>query len=134
MSQPVRRSSGYRPEYVLAIGNLLIGAGLALTGFMTDMGLLAATVLIWTLGEMITSSVAAAYLGSITPPRLVGRYQSLYGAAYTIGTGAGPLIGGAAYTFAPWTLWTLVAAAGLLSAYLCLPRHRAASTADEPES
>ncbi|MEJ1105579.1 MULTISPECIES: MFS transporter [unclassified Kribbella] len=114
--------SRYRPEYVLAIGNLLIGAGLALTGFMTDMGLLAATVLIWTLGEMITSSVAAAYLGSLTPPRMVGRYQGLYGAAYTIGTGTGPLIGGATYTLAPWTLWTLIATAGLLSAYLCLPR------------
>ena len=33
--------SRYRPEYVLAIGNLLIGAGLALTGFTTGMVLLA---------------------------------------------------------------------------------------------
>ena len=76
--------SRYRPEYVLAIGNLLIGAGLALTGFMDGMVLLAATVLIWTLGEMMSSSVAAAYLGSLTPPRMAGRYQGLYGAAYTI--------------------------------------------------
>jgi MFS family permease len=122
--------SRYRPEYVLAMGNLLIGGGLALTGFMTSMGLLAATVLMWTLGEMMSSSVAMAYLGSLTPPRMVGRYQGLYGAAYTIGTGAGPLIGGAAYAIGPWALWGLVAVAGLLSAGLCLPR-RAASTAHE---
>jgi predicted MFS family arabinose efflux permease len=120
--------SRYRLEYVLAIGNLLIGVGLALTGFMTDMLLLSATVLIWTLGEMMSSSVANAYLGSLTPPRMVGRYQGLYFVAYTIGTGAGPLIGGAVYAIAPWALWALVGAAGLLAAQLCLPRRFAAST------
>ena len=119
--------SRFRLEYVLAIGNLITGIGLALTGLMTNMGLLAATVLMWTLGEMMFTSVAQAYLGSLAPPRLVGRYQGLYGVAYTTGTGAGPLIGGALYAIAPWTLWTLIAVAGLLSAQLCLPRRRAAS-------
>jgi MFS family permease len=114
--------SRYRPEYVLAVGNLLIGAGLALTGLTSGMAVLAATVLLWTLGEMVATSVAAAYLGSLAPPRMVGRYQGLYGVAYTIGTGAGPLIGGALYAIAPWTLWALVGAAGLLAAKLCLPR------------
>lgn len=126
--------SRHRPEYVLAIGNLLIGVGLALTGFTTGMVLLSATVLIWTLGEMMSSSVANAYLGSLAPPRMVGRYQGLYGAAYTIGTGAGPLIGGAAYAIGPWALWALVGAAGLLSAQLCLPRRRAADRVDEPDN
>ncbi len=119
--------SRYRPEYVLAIGNLLIGAGLALTGFMNGMGLLAATVLIWTLGEMMSSSVAAAYLGGLTPPRMAGRYQGLYGAAYTVGTGAGPLIGGVVYAVGPWALWALVGAAGVLAAQLCLPRRTRAA-------
>ncbi len=113
--------SRYRPEYVLAIGNLLVGVGLALTGFMTGMVLLSATVLIWTLGEMMYSSVAMAHLGSLTPPGMAGRYQGVYGVAYTIGAGAGPLIGGAVYAIGPWALWALVGAAGLLSAQLCLP-------------
>jgi MFS family permease len=111
----------YRAEYVLAVGNLFIGLGLALTGLATGMPLLAVTVLLWTFGEMATSSVAAAYLGSLAPPRLVGRYQGLYGVAYTIGTGAGPLLGGAAYAVRPWLLWVVVALAGLLAAQLCLP-------------
>ncbi|NGN68292.1 MFS transporter [Streptomyces sp. A7024] len=116
--------SRYRLEYVMAAGNVLIGAGLALTGLVTDMGLLAATVLLWTLGEMVATSVSQAYLGSLAPPAMVGRYQGLYGAAYTIGTGAGPLIGGALYAFGPWALWTLVAASGVLAARLSLPRRR----------
>ncbi|MEU4192424.1 MFS transporter [Kribbella sp. NPDC026611] len=118
--------SRYRPEYVLAIGNLLIGVGLALTGFTAGMVLLSGTVLMWTLGEMVATSVAAAYLGGLAPPQLVGRYQGLYGVAYTIGTSAGPLIGGAAYAIRPWVLWVLIAAGGMLSALLCLPRRGAA--------
>ncbi|MEU4131674.1 MFS transporter [Streptomyces wuyuanensis] len=117
----------YRPEYVLAVGNLVTGAGLALTGLTTDMALLAATVLVWTLGEMMNSSISQAYTGSLAPARMVGRYQGLHGVAYTIGTGAGPLIGGAAYAIGPWALWTVVGVAGLLSAQLSLPRRRTAS-------
>ena len=89
---------------------------------MSSMGLLAVTVLIWTLGEMMSTSVAQAYLGSLSPPHLIGRYQGLYGVAYTLGTGAGPLIGGAVYAVGPWALWAMVGAAGLLCAQLCLPR------------
>ncbi|MET9316372.1 MFS transporter [Kribbella sp. NPDC003505] len=122
-----------RAEYVLAVGNLFIGFGLASTGLVAGMPLLAVTVLLWTFGEMATSSVAAAYLGSLAPPRLVGRYQGLYGVAYTIGSGAGPLLGGAVYAFRPWLLWVVVAAAGLLAAQLCLPsRGRARRTVRPP--
>ncbi|MGH3875545.1 MAG: MDR family MFS transporter [Actinophytocola sp.] len=131
--------SRYRPEYVLALGNLIIGVGLALTGFATDMGPLVATVVIWTLGEMMSTSIAQAYLANRTPPGMVGRYQGLYGAAYTTGTSAGPAIGGALYAIAPWTLWGMVAVFGLLSAQLALPSRRAASsreasTVAEPDS
>jgi predicted MFS family arabinose efflux permease len=119
--------SRYRPGHVLAVGNLVTGVGLALTGFTTDMVLLSATVLIWTLGEMMNSSISQAYVGSLAPPRMVGRYQGLHGVAYTIGTGAGPLLGGAAYAIGPWALWALVGAAGLLSAQLCLPPRRGGS-------
>ena len=98
------------------------------------MVLLAATVLIWTLGEMMNSSISQAYVGSLAPPQMVGRYQGLHGVAYTIGTGAGPIIGGAVYAFGPWALWTLVGVAGLVSAQLSLPRRRAASAVTEPDS
>ncbi|MFF4251311.1 MFS transporter [Streptomyces sp. NPDC001663] len=116
--------SRYRPHHVLAVGNLFTCVGLTLTGFTTGMGLLAVTVLIWTFGEMVYSSIAQAHLASLTPPGLIGRYQGLYGAAYTIGTGAGPIVGGAVYAFAPWALWTMVGVLGLLSAQLCLRLRR----------
>ena len=111
-----------RPEYVLAIGNLLTGAGLALTGFASDMIWLSATVLMWTLGEMMYSSVANAYVGGLAPPSMVGRYQGLYGAVFTLGTGVGAAVGGLIYAINPSALWALIAVAGVVSAQLCLPR------------
>ncbi|MFI2211524.1 MFS transporter [Streptomyces sp. NPDC020141] len=114
-----------RPERVLAVGNLITGAGLALTGFGTDLVLLSATVVIWTVGEMTNSAVSQAHVGNLAPPGMVGRYQGLHGVAYTVGTGAGPLVGGAVYAIGPWALWGLVGAAGLWSARLSLPSRRA---------
>jgi MFS family permease len=120
-----------RPEYVLAIGNLLTGAGLAFTGFATDMLWLSALVLMWTLGEMMYSSMANAYIGGLAPPSMVGRYQGLYGAVFTLGTGVGAPIGGVVYAGNPWALWALIGVAGLMSAQLCLPSRRYPATVDE---
>jgi MFS family permease len=113
-----------RAEYVLAVGNLFTGIGLALTGLAGTMLWLSVTVILWTIGEMMYSSVANAHLGALSPATMVGRYQGLYGATFTLGTGIGPLIGGAVYAFHEGALWAVVGIAGLLSAELCLPSRR----------
>jgi MFS family permease len=79
---------------------------------------------------MMTSTLSQAYLGSLSPSHLVGRYQGLHGVAYTIGTGAGPLVGGAVYALGPWALWVLIGVVGVLSAQLSLPSRRAKSKVD----
>ncbi|MEU9833181.1 MFS transporter [Streptosporangium sp. NPDC048047] len=109
------------PGYVLALSNVLTGAGLALTGLAGGMGWLAATVLLWTLGEMLYASMASAHLSDLAPPAMAGRYQGLYGAAIAAGTGVGPIIGGAVYALDEWALWAVCALGGLVSAWLCLP-------------
>ncbi|MFD1659666.1 MFS transporter [Streptomyces caeni] len=126
--------SRYRPEYVLAVANLLTCGGLALSGFTAGMSLLAATVVIWTFGEMAYSSIVQAHLANLTPPGMVGRYQGLYGAAYALGTGAGPVIGAAVYAIAPCVLWTLVGVLGLVCAQLSLRLRGPDAVADEPVS
>ncbi|WP_066944019.1 MFS transporter [Microtetraspora fusca] len=115
------------PGPVLALGNVLTGAGLAMTGLFGDMRWLAATVLLWTLGEMLYASMASAYLGGLAPPSMGGRYQGLYGAAITAGTGVGPVVGGAVYALGEWALWAVCAIGGLVSAWLCLPSRKAAA-------
>ncbi|WP_051385600.1 MFS transporter [Actinokineospora inagensis] len=110
-----------RPGPVLAVGNVLTGIGLALTGASTTMVLLAATVVLWTLGEMLYTSLSDAYVGAIAPPTMGGRYQGLYGATIMLACGAGPLIGGAVYAVHPWALWAVCAAGGAWAAWLSLP-------------
>lgn len=126
--------SRYRVEYVLAVGNLLVGVGLGLSGAAGTMGLLAVTVLVWTVGEMMSSAVANAYLASVSPPRLVGRYQGMYFVAYTIGAGAGPLLGGALFASNPTLLWILVGLGGVASGWLALPARPRSPPDGEPRS
>jgi MFS family permease len=121
-----------RPGYVLALGNVFTGVGLALTFFADSMVWLSATVLLWTAGEMLYASMAAAYLSGLAPPHLVGRYQGIYGAAINAGTGLGPLIGGLVYAFNTTAFWALVGVAGLWSAQLCLPPWRRGITRSGP--
>jgi MFS family permease len=116
-----------RPEYVIALGNVFTGVGLALTIFAGSMVWLSATVVLWTAGEMLYASMSAAYLGGLAPPHLVGRYQGLYGATITAGTGLGPLIGGLVYASSPKAFWVLVGVTGLWSAQLSLPSRQRAS-------
>lgn len=127
-------ASRYRPEYMVALGNLIVGAGLALTGFAGTMGPLLATMVIWTFGEMLSTSIGQAYLANLTPPGMVGRYQGLYGAASTTGISVGPAIGGAVYAIDPSAMWVGVAVFGLLSALLALPRRRGPSEVVESTS
>jgi MFS family permease len=121
-----------RPEYVIALGNVFTGVGLALTIFAGTMFWLAATVVLWTAGEMLYASMSAAYLGGLSPPHLVGRYQGLYGATITAGTGLGPLIGGLVYAASPKAFWVLVGVTGLWSAQLALPQRRRRTTRAGP--
>ena len=111
----------YRSESVLALGNLVTGLGLAVTGLVTDMTWLSVTVLIWTFGEMMKSSISQACVGSLAPRDMVGRYQGMHGVAYTVGTGLGPLVGGALYAVSPSGLWALLGVAGFVSTHLALP-------------
>jgi MFS family permease len=80
---------------------------------------------------MMYSSMATAYIGGLAPPSMVGRYQGLYGAVFTLGTGVGAPIGGVVYAGNPWALWALIGVAGLISAQLCLPSRRYPATVEE---
>jgi MFS family permease len=101
------------PAPVMMAGLLLTGAGFMLTGFATTLLQLAGTVLVWTLGEMVYTPVAAAYPSRLSPGHLRGRYQGLHGAAMTLGAAVGPLVGGLVFGRAEWALWALCAASCL---------------------
>ena len=77
----------------LALGAILSGAGFGAMAFARDFWSLAATVVIWTLGEMLFFPASAAYATDIAPDARRGEYSGLYTMVFSIAFGIGPWAG-----------------------------------------
>jgi MFS family permease len=104
----------------LAIGLVLNGIGFGAIGVATTVPALAATVVIWTFGEMVYSPVGSAYIADIAPIELRGRYQAAYAFTYSFGLMLAPVGGTLLYSVSPSALWLTClvlcfTAAGLLT-------------------
>src|SRR5690606_41069333 len=67
----------------LATGLAIMGVGFALTAFVTSPTMLAATVAVWTAGEIVTAGIAGTILTALAPAHLRGRYAGLFGFAWS---------------------------------------------------
>ncbi len=105
---------------VIAVGILLIGLGFGLLALASTLPLLIVSVVLWTLGEIVLSPVAAAYMADLAPPHLRGRYQGIWGLTWGSGLILGPLLGALVFSWSPRALWLACAALGLLAAALVL--------------
>jgi MFS family permease len=112
----------FPPRPMIALGYLLAGAGFALTGFARTVPALAATVVIWTLGEMISSPVAGAYAVQLAPEKYRGRYLGLFMTMWSLGMIIGPPLGTFAFARNPAFVWAVCGALGVISATLMLRR------------
>ena len=113
--------SGWSYRRTLALGALFIGAGFGSLVLAQGFAGIAATVVIWTFGEMIFVPASAAYVAEAAPPGRRGEYIGVYSMSFS-----------AAFALAPWigtlvmeacgarTLWVGALVAGLLSAALLL--------------
>jgi predicted MFS family arabinose efflux permease len=77
----------------MAIGALLIAAGVGATAFAHDFATAAVTVVVWSLGEMVLFPTASAYVSEITTPARRGEAMGLYTAAFGAGFILAPLLG-----------------------------------------
>jgi predicted MFS family arabinose efflux permease len=105
---------------VMATGLLLEGFGFALTAIALDVPLLAVTVLIWTLGEIVYAPIASAYVIDIAPPHMRGRYQGAWGFTFALALILAPVLGTAVFAVSPTALWIGCGALGALAALLVL--------------
>ncbi len=103
----------------LALGAALVGAGfgaMALTGSRTG---IAATVVIWTFGEMILLPGMAAYVGDIAPESRSGEYMGLFTMTFGFALVLAPPLGTFLLErFGGGVLWPAMAGLGLVSAAL----------------
>jgi dipeptide/tripeptide permease len=105
---------------VMAAGSVLLGAGFGATALVTSAPALAATVVVWTLGEIVTAPISAAYVADISPPHMRGRYAGAWGMTYGVALIVGPALGTAVYAASSNLLWAGCVGLGLLSAALVL--------------
>lgn len=108
------------PRRVIALGLLLLGLGMGLTGAVSVVWLLALTVVLWTVAETVYTPIANAYPAEFSPAHLRGRYQGAEGLAHTLGGTLGPAVGGLLYGLNAPLHWTVCGAVAVLGAALVL--------------
>jgi MFS family permease len=103
---------------VVAAGALLIGIGMAMTGLARgSIGLYAASIVVWTVGEMTFVPIASAVVADLAPAELRGSYQGAYQITWGACAFLAPLVGGVVLgRLGPSVLWTACAVAGVLGA------------------
>lgn len=102
------------PVRVLAAGIVVVGLGFGLTAVARSTLAYAATIAVWTLGEIITVGMAATIVAALAPAHLLGRYSGLIGAAWGAGYLLAPLGGSRLLVLGAPVLW--LTCAGLCAA------------------
>jgi MFS family permease len=95
---------------VLACGIVCTGLGFGLTALASATWQYAACVAVWTIGEILNGAVASAVIAALAPPRLRGRYNGVFGLAFSLGYLIAPLAGTRLLAHGPPVLWLACAA------------------------
>ncbi len=114
----------FHPRPMIALGYFLAGAGFALTGIARTVPALAATVVVWTLGEMISSPVAGAYAVQLAPEQYRGRYLGLLMMMWSLGMVIGPPAGTLVFEHNPSAVWAACGALGVIGGALMMVQRR----------
>lgn len=97
-----------------ALGALLLGGGFALTPFADSLPYLAATVVVWTFGEMLTLPLLTTLASLRASAAAQGQYQGLFSMSYGLGVTVGPALG--SWTYASYGGRVLWGAVGCVAA------------------
>ncbi|MGW4384717.1 MDR family MFS transporter [Kitasatospora sp. NPDC004531] len=113
-----RLMEGRSRTALLMAGALLTGWGFGLTAVAgSSFALYALTVVIWTVGEIVSTPTMMALVAERSPAGARGRYQGVYSLSWALASFVGPLGGGLLLQYAgSWVLWGGCAAAGTLAA------------------
>jgi MFS family permease len=114
----------FRPQPAIAIGYLFGGVGFALTGIAHTIPALAGTVVLWTIGEMVSSPAAGAYAIELAPEKYRGRYMGIWVLTWSIGMIVGPPVGSMILAHNPALLWSGCFVLGVVGALIVMIKVR----------
>ena len=115
-------TQGLPRRALIALGYALTAIGIGLTGFVTKVPALAATVVVWTAGEMVFAPVTGAFVTDLAPEKYRGRYMGLWHSTWSAGMLLGPTIGTLVYAHNPLALWIGCFVMGVFAAWFALAR------------
>ncbi|WP_091654228.1 MDR family MFS transporter [Micromonospora pallida] len=85
---------GRSRSHVLALASVVMGVGFGLTAFAGVAWFYALTVLIWTLGEMLSSPSNSTLIAELSPAEMRGRYQGVFSLSWQLAGATAPILGG----------------------------------------
>jgi MFS family permease len=85
---------GRNQSHALAVASVIVGVGFALTALADTLWLYAVTVVVWTIGEMLSSPSSAALNADLSPTEARGRYQGTYMLSGSAAAFLAPIVGG----------------------------------------
>ncbi len=116
----------YPARRIMALGYVLIGAGFASNALPRTLTLLVLTVVLFTLGEMVSMPVSGAYVADLAPAHQRGLYMGTYGLVWSVAFICGPSLGTLLFTASPVALWSACGLLGVLAAAIVLAEPRSA--------
>jgi len=114
----------YPARHMMALGYTLIGVGFASNALTRTLPLLALTVALFTLGEMIAMPISGAFVANLAPAHQRGLYMGTYGMMWSVAFICGPSLGMWLFSASPLALWCGCGLLGLLAAGLILAEPR----------
>ncbi|MCP2326442.1 MFS family permease [Hamadaea flava] len=109
-----RLTRGMTRTRMLAVASIVTGLGFGLTALANTPLFYAATVFVWTLGEMVNAPANSTTMAALSPADLRGRYQGVFSLSWSIAGFVAPTVGGFLQEHVGNTfLWLLCAGIGL---------------------
>lgn len=109
---PIRR--------MMALGFLLLGIGLAMSGLGGAIWILIIGMSVHTLGEMIAFPLMGGFVAKLAPPDMRGRYMGFNGCVWSLSMTVGPGMGLTLYGSHSGVFWWMCAVLGALASAIIL--------------
>ncbi|MGV8025518.1 MAG: MDR family MFS transporter [Anaerolineaceae bacterium] len=131
----------FKQHHMMFLGTLLYAVGFGMIGFGKNYSFFILSMVIVTIGEMISAPLYQAMAAEFAPVALRGRYMAFLSISYSFSAAFGPLIAGYGLESAhPQWVWygggilCLIAALGFLGTKIKTPEKKPSLLEEDPES
>lgn len=118
------RTKRYPPLLMMALGSLLYAVGVGSVAFGQGFWAFWGSMVVMTIGELILVPTSDVYVAGLAPVDMRGRYMSVSGLTWNIGSGVGAQFGGYLHdAVAPTAIWYGAFSMGLVGMFGFLLQH-----------